>query len=151
MKIHWRHWPQHVECRIYLNQVLPDTEMEKFKRQILLSLSFIYPRRLYLTLFIEWLRFLVLIAYIKRNNDSTKFVQKIRKKWYSTRSTLNGKSSSSRESLATVHLCVTVIHHQVCTKMRATLTIKELYDQGHINYFGEGAKKTVTWYKLWGW
>ena len=35
----------------------------------------------------------------RSNNDSIKFVQKMRKKWHSTRSTLNRKSSSCRESL----------------------------------------------------
>ena len=121
--------------------MLPDAEMENVKRQILLSLSFIYPRRRNLTLFIEWLQFLLLIAYIKRNNDSTKFVKNLRKKGHSTRSTLNGKSSSSREFLPTIHLCIAVIHHPLCTKMEATLTIMELYDQDDIIYLGEGAGK----------
>jgi len=53
----------------------------------------------FLTLFIKWLRFLVLIAWIRSNNDSINFAQKMRKKWHSTLSTLNRKSSSCRESL----------------------------------------------------
>ena len=48
----------------------------------------------------------------RSNNDSIKFVQKTRKKWHSTRSTLNRKSSSCRESLGkylSLYSCNTLI------------------------------------------
>ena len=54
--------------------------------------------------FIEWLWFLVLIAWIRSNDVSIKFVQKMRKKWHSTRSTLNHEALSSRESLGNYRL-----------------------------------------------
>ena len=38
-------------------------------------------------------------ADLEQGDDNIKFVQKMRKKWHSTRSTLNRKSSRSRESL----------------------------------------------------
>ena len=57
----------------------------------------------------------------RSNNDGIKCLQNMRKKWHSTRSTLYRKSSTVIESpWANLYLCIAVIHHQVCTRMRAT-------------------------------
>ena len=56
----------------------------------------------------------------RSNHDGIKFLQNMRKKWHSTRSTLHRKSSTVIESpWANLYLCIAIIH-QVCTRMPAT-------------------------------
>ena len=60
----------------------------------------------------------------RSNSDSIKFVQKMRKKWHSTESTLHQKSTNCKESLGKyLSLYSCNIHHQVCTRMQATEVI----------------------------
>ena len=104
----------------------------------------------------------------RSNNDGIKFLQNMRKKWHSTRSTLHRKSSSYRESLGkciSLYNCNTsssvyknASHRGQCTTLNLcndietnpgppihsidpTQTIKAPYSQGDIMYFGENAGK----------
>ena len=104
----------------------------------------------------------------RSNNDGIKFLQNMRKKWHSTRSTLYRKSSSYRESLgkfislyscntsssvyknashrgqcATVNLCNDIETNPgpPIHSIDPTQTIKAPYSQGDITYFGENAGK----------
>ena len=104
----------------------------------------------------------------RSNNDSIKFVKKMRKKCHSTWSTLNRKSSSCRESLRkylSLYSCNTsssvyknASHRGHCATLNLcndietnpgppthdidpTLTIKAPYSQGDIMYFGDNAGK----------
>ena len=87
-KIGWNTSPDNVQVKNCRNLILGEA--------VYLSIFYHIPDS---WLFNELWWFLVLIAWIRSNNDSIKFVEKMRKKWNSTRSTLNLKLSSCRESL----------------------------------------------------